>query len=104
MAGIKQVPPIETLDELIAALQAVRETLPGETPVMAFDTDEAVSLGRPTVLPMWEDPNGDLHQDIEDIEDDADLADCVSEPGERAVAIATQVVAIRCGISGMDYQ
>ena len=78
------------LDGLILMLQQLRTTLPGNTPIRLYDPNEDINLGPPDVLQMFETTDGeagggDLWLDPEDAEVQADLADCVSDPGERAV-------------------
>lgn len=85
-------PSIKTLDELISELQAIREKLPGDTPITAYDVDDGVDIGPVTVLPMFLDDSGELWVEAEEAK-----AEC-PETGLR------QFVAIRCYVNDEDYQ
>ncbi len=82
----------------ITVAQAIEQLqgLPQDAELVVYDPDEGVVLGGPDIREMYKDESGDLWLDPEDAEDQADLADCVSGPDEKAVAgNLTKVVAIR---------
>lgn len=81
-----------TVAQAIAQLQA----LPQDAELVGYDSNEDMNLGEPEFVEKFRDQQGNLWDSVEDAQDQADLADCVSGPYEKAVTgELTKVVAIR---------